>query len=293
MKPSFRKIPENTQSSFKIWHQKQSYFGLDWHYHPELELHYLIQGKGIRFIGDNVSQFDEGELILLGQNLPHFWKSNEEYFQQKNLVCEAIVIHFLPDVFGRDFLLLPETFVINKLYERARKGLLISGEAKKKIILLMQKALTAQNLERCIVLLEIIDILASTSEFNHIASFNAFFQTQGSDTLRLNEIYSYTLNNFNNNISLDEIASIANLSVTSFCRYFKIITKKTYKDFLGEIRISHACRLIMEDKMNLEMICFQCGFNNVSNFYRQFKKIEGLTPLDYKRKFIARKNKSS
>src|SRR5690606_4015620 len=107
-----------------------------------------------------------------------------------------------------------------------------------------------------------------------------------SDTIRLNKVYNYTLTHYKKEISLEEISEISNLSVTSFCRYFKLMTKKTYYDFLIEIRISHACRALIDDKLPTEVICFDCGFNNVSNFYRHFKKVTGLTPLDYKRQYL-------
>ena len=101
-----------------------------------------------------------------------------------------------------------------------------------------------------------------------------------------NKICNYTLSNYKKDITLEEVASLSNLSITSFCRYFKLMTKKTFYDFLIEIRVSHACRLLIENKLPTEMICFDCGFNNVSNFYRHFKKVTGMTPLDYKRKYL-------
>lgn len=280
------KITDHAQRSFIAWHQREAFFGLDWHYHAELELHHVIQGKGIRFIGDNVSQFKEGDLILLGQNLPHFWKSSDEYLAGKNLVSEAIVIQFLPETFGRDFLSLSESFLLPELFDRAKAGLVIAGHTKQKVVALMQKALHSQSLDSLVVLLEMINTIAKSEDVKKIASFNAFSQTYESDTLRLNEIYRYTLNQYNRDLSLEEIAAIANLSVTSFCRYFKAMTKKTFNDFLTEIRISHACRMLIEDKLKVDQICFACGFNNVSNFYRHFKRVQGLTPLQYKRKFV-------
>ncbi|RRN76582.1 AraC family transcriptional regulator, partial [Pseudoxanthomonas sp. SGD-10] len=116
----------------------------------------------------------------------------------------------------------------------------------------------------------------------------AFNQSNEADTIRLNNVFNYTHNNYKKEITLEEISSISNLSVTSFCRYFKMMTKKTYYDFLIEIRVSHACRMLVENKLPTEVICFDCGFNNVSNFYRHFKKVTGMTPLDYKKKYLNR-----
>ncbi|PWJ59891.1 AraC-like DNA-binding protein [Dyadobacter jejuensis] len=283
MKPHFHRVPIKSQNSFSIRHEKDSGFGTVWHYHPELELHYLVKGKGVRFIGDNISNFTDGELILLGQNLPHTWRVEEG---AEKAPVEVIIIHFLPECLGADLLLLPEAYLIPKLYEKAKKGLIIEGETREKVVAQMHKAVTSQNLDRLIALLSILKILAESQETTSITSAHAFYKSNDYETLRLNKIYAYTLANYKQDISLQEVAALVNLGTTSFCRYFKMMTKKTYNDFLVEIRISHACRFLVEDRFPTEVICFECGFNNVSNFYRHFKKVTDMTPLEYKRKFL-------
>src|SRR5690606_13807535 len=154
MKPLFRKVPVKLESSFSIRHDVMPNFGNVWHYHPELELHYTIKGEGVRFIGDNIGNFSEGELILLGENLPHAWRCKEEYYQNNpDLEIEAIVIQFLPDCLGKYLLTLPETYQIPQLYKKAKSGMIINGSAKEKIIDLMHQATTAEHLDRIIILL--------------------------------------------------------------------------------------------------------------------------------------------
>jgi AraC-like DNA-binding protein len=288
MKPHFHKIPSTLQSSFSIRHDIKPDFGNVWHYHPELELHYVIKGEGVRFIGDNISNFTPDEMILLGENLPHTWRCKDEYFQNNpDLHVEAMVIQFLPDCLGKNLLSLPEAYLIPKLFEKAKSGMVISGKAKDKLAELMKSSVEATNLDRIIILLSILKTLAETDEYTTIVNGkNTFYQSNESETLRINKICTYTMTNYKNDITLEEIASLSNLSITSFCRYFKLMTKKTYYDFLIEIRVSHACRFLIESKLPTEMICFDCGFNNVSNFYRHFKKVTGMTPLDYKRKYL-------
>jgi len=285
MKPHFLKVPVQPRNSFSIRHDILPTFRGIWHYHPELELHYVIKGEGVRFIGDNISNFSAGEILLLGEKLPHCWRCKEEYFRQDSgLNVEVIVIHFLPDCLGRYMLNLPEAYMLNKLFDRAKSGIIVNGPAKAHLAKLMHSAVNATNLDRIIVLLSILKVLAENEDFDAITlSHNEFHQSNESDTIRLNKVCSYTLAKYKKEITLQEIASIANLSVTSFCRYFKLMTKKTYSDFLTEIRISHACRFLIEDKMPTEVICFECGFNNISNFYRHFKKVTNMTPLEYKR----------
>ncbi|MCK8494653.1 AraC family transcriptional regulator [Spirosoma sp. RP8] len=287
MKPHFHKVPVNSQASFRISHDVKANFGTIWHYHPELELHYVVRGEGVRFVGDNVSNFSAGEILLLGENLPHTWRCNQEYFQeQSSLQVEAIVVQFRTDCLGRDFLQLDEVYAIRTLFERARQGLLIHGETNQKIAELMRSAVTANPFQRLITLLSILDVIAQADEIETITSAKAFYQSNEMETVRLNNICNYTLANYAQPITLTEIASVANLSVTSFCRYFKLMTHKTYHDFLNEVRISHASRSLIENSMSTEEICFESGFNNLSNFYRNFKRIKGVTPLDYKNRYI-------
>ncbi|MEC3880596.1 AraC family transcriptional regulator [Parapedobacter sp. 10938] len=287
MKPLFHKVPTQIQASFSARHDVQPNFGSLWHYHPELELHHVIRGKGVRLIGDNIGNFSAGEVLLLGGNLPHMWQSNEEYYQNHpTRKVEAIVIQFLPDCMGRDFTNLPEMYLLPKLFENARKGMKFTGRTRARIVELMYKVTQATEMERLIMLLSILKTMAETDEYQSIASAHAFYKSNEMDAVRINKVCTYTLSNYKKEINLEEIAAIANLSVTSFCRYFKLMTKKTFYDFLIEIRISHACRLLVEDILPTEVICFECGFNNVSNFYRHFKKITDMTPLEYKKKYL-------
>lgn len=288
MKPHFHKVPVLMQNSFSIRHDVQPNFGTIWHYHPELELHYIIRGEGIRFIGTNISNFSSDEMILIGQNLPHTWRCSEEYFQDNPYKeVEAMVLHFRQDCLGESLLSLPEAYLLPRLFERAKNGLMIQGRTKEKLAELMYDSLEATNLDRIILLLSILKLLAEAEDVETIAlPHEAAPQSNEFDTGRLDKIYTYTLSHFKKEITLEEIAAIANLSVTSFCRYFKLMTNKTYYNFLTEIRVSHACRLLVDDHLPTEIICYDCGFNNVSNFYRHFKKVIGLTPLEYKRKYI-------
>lgn len=293
MKPRLKKIPVKLESSYNIKHDVMPNFGNVWHYHPELELHYNIRGEGLRFIGDNIDNFSSGEIILLGQNLPHAWRCREEYFQQDpDLNIEAIVIQFLPDYMGKEWINIPEAYMIPKLYETAKSGMLFYGETKQQVAKLMHEAATAEGLERVILLLSILKTLSESDEYKLITSqYHAFNSPNEADTIRLNRVYTHTFSNYKSEIKLQEIAAISNLSVTSFCRYFKMMTRKSYYDFLIEIRVSHACRMLIENLLPTEVICFECGFNNVSNFYRHFKKQKGVTPLEYKRIHLRDKRK--
>lgn len=288
MKPHFHKVPITQENSFSIRHDIAPNFGTLWHYHPELELHYTIKGEGVKFIGDNVSNFSGGDMILLGENLPHTLHCKGEYFRPgSGLKTEALVLHFHPQCLGRDFNNLPEAYLLPRLFEKAKKGLTIRGASKERIASLLYQMMEARNLERLIHLISILNILTDLAELETIAPAYAFHQPSSvKEMARLERVFTYVLSNYRRDIPLEEVASLANMSVTSFCRYFKGMTHKTFSEFLIEIRISHVCRALIEDRLPTEVICFDCGFNNVSNFYRHFKKITGMTPFGYKRKYL-------
>ena len=287
MKPHYHKVPKNLENSFSLRKDVSANFESTWHYHPELELHYTKKGEGLRFIGDNISNFNSDEMLLLGENLPHTWKSHDAYLHpQSKLEVETMVMHFLPDCLGQEFLSLPEAYALTQLFKKAKNGLLIQGDTKRKLLRVLEAAHQAENLNRIALFISILSTLAETSEYEPITSAHAFYQSNQLETDRLNQIYTYTLKNYMNKISLAEIASLSCLSITSFCRYFKLMTNKTYTDFLSEIRISYACKLLIENKeLTIESISTETGFNNASNFFRQFKKTIGLTPKAYRKKY--------
>jgi AraC-like DNA-binding protein len=287
MKPHLHIVPREADCDYLARHHSLPNFGTIWHYHPELELHYIVKGQGVRFIGDNVNNFNEGELLLIGVNLPHMWRCNESYFiRNSELIAEAVVVQFLPNFMGNDFLKKAESESIIKLYNRAKNGLIINGETKEKIISLMYKSVKKDSLSRLILILRMIKILSKSEEMYPICSSHNFYQTNSEEEVRINKVFSYTLENYKKDISLEEIASIASLSSTSFCRYFKEKTNKTFRKFLIEIRINHAKRMLIEEKWKTtDAICFDCGFNNRSNFFHNFKSITTYTPIEYKKKF--------
>lgn len=288
MKPHFHLVPRSTQYPYLSRQHTLPNFGTVWHYHPELELHYIIRGEGVRFVGDNISNFGAGELLLLGENLPHMWRCNRQYFEgNPDITAEAIVVHFLPDFMGADFLTKQEATAIHALYERAQSGLIIYGKTKKEVLELMYESVQQEGMSRLITILNMVHILANSKETTKITSGLTSYHANKDETDRINKIYHYILTNYREEISLEEISSIAHLSVTSFCRYFKMMTKKTFRDFLIEIRISHAKRLLIENNiLTTESICFDCGFNNRSNFFRHFKRITKCTPIEYRQRYL-------
>jgi AraC-like DNA-binding protein len=290
MKPYFHKVPMQSETSFNLRHNIIPNFITSMHYHPEYELHLLMKGEGVRFIGDNISNFSPGEVVLLGENIPHGWHCKEEYFHDNNEAeMETMVIHFSPDFLGSNFLSLREARLLPVLFEKAKGGMLFHNETGKKLSEMMIKLDQSENLERIISFLSILKVLSESADFQPISKMHSFVRSDEFETERLNTVCNYTMANYGKDINLEQIASISNLTVTSFCRYFKLMTKKSYNTYLTEIRISHACHFLIADKLSIDQIADKCGFYNISNFYRQFKKVTGTTPLNYKSVYFVKK----
>jgi len=287
MKPHLLKVSLTPESSFNILQKKGIDFYNQWHFHPEVELIYVHKGRGTRFIGTDVHRFEPDELFLFGSNLPHMWRCDPEYFQKDSKQkAEVTIIYFHHDFLGDRFFNLPELKGIESLLERAKQGIKITGNTKVQIKELLSRLSEARGSERIITLLTILEKMANSKEKQYINSIYHEVKIEKLEADRLNKIFQYISDNFQRKITLSEIASVANLSAKAFCRYFKSKTRKTFYDFLLEVRVAHACDLLLEKDMPVYEVCYDCGFNNLSNFNRYFKKIMDKTPTSYKWEFM-------
>jgi AraC-like DNA-binding protein len=252
------------------------------HYHPEIEILLIEQGTGIRFVGDSAEPFAPGDLVMIGPNVPHEWCSDKNSTTTQS---EAIYILFNPEILGTNFWELPETKIILKIIQQSERGIKLKGKTRDEVALLMKTIDTSYGFSRIKILLNILELIAFTNEYQYLASPNIQNPIDDRDTKRLNDVHKYIIDNIHQEISLDKAASIANLSKPAFCRYFKRRANKTFIQFLNEIRIGQACRLLVNENFSVAEICFSCGFVNISYFIMQFKKITGYTPLGYRKKF--------
>lgn len=253
-----------------------------WHYHPELELVMMVKSTGTRFVGDSILPFSEGELVLIGEDVPHMWQNDKPYFQKESdLTAESITIHFRKDFGGEVLINIPEMIQIKSLFERASQGILfrgaLNGTAKDKMLDIHH----SEGFDRWMGLMQLLHELSEESDFSYLSSKGFQHPKEKNGDNRIDKVYSFTFNNFHRNITLDEVADIANLNPTAFCRFFKKNTKKNYSKFLNEIRIGYACKMLLEENMNISEIGYESGFNNLSNFNRQFKSSMGVSPTEY------------
>ena len=280
MKPIFLKIESN--NTYNIREQLIAHVSSKYYYHPQVELVYFEKSDGMCIIGDKIHIIKEGDIFLLGSNLPHLFKNDEKYLDKK-LKVRIIVLHFLPDFWGKDFLELPDLKSIKTLLKKAERGLLIEGAVKHKVGILMKEMLKGTGTDRIILLLKTLSLIAKSKDNKTVLPIGFQVMPDLENEERINEVYSYTLQNFQRKIHTKEIAAIAHLSEHSFCRYFKNKTGKTFTGFLHEIRIKHACRLLSESRMSISQVINECGFINYANFFRYFKMLTGKTPAEYQK----------
>ena len=286
MQPVFQKIEANINLSYYAKHQTFKYFPNPLQFHPEIELMYIVHGSGTRFIGDSFDRFCSGDLVMIGQNVPHLWYSDERYRQENsNLLTEVIYILFRTEIFGEHFWNLPESKSILKLIQLSQRGIKLTVKCRNEVSSLMKAICSSSGFSWITFILSILEIIASQKDYQVLASQIVQNNINESDSERLNKVYKYIINNSQQQITLDKVASIASLSTSSCCRYFNKRTNKTFIQLLNEIRISHACRLLTEEDFPVARICFTCGYDNVSYFIRQFKEITGFTPLSYRKKY--------
>ncbi len=280
--PSYKKVSSENNQIIETLEVKEPHFYPIWHFHPESEIMLLKKSTGTRYIGDSIENFKEGDVVLLGPNIPHLWRSSKECFVEGAPVsAKATVIYFREERLGHDFYNLPEMAQINKLLSTARRGVKFTGKRSADLEYKIDEIIYKEGMDRVVGLLSLLNYMANQCSYEPITSLGYLPRVDVADLSRFNRISAYLMNNFAQKITLDDIAAEASLSPTAFCRYFKSRTNKTFVGFLNEIRIGNACKLLMEKKKSASEICYESGFNNLTNFNIQFRKIKGLTPLQY------------
>jgi AraC-like DNA-binding protein len=286
MKPQLLKISNPADYSFNLFVQDAPYFSTPWHYHPEYEIVLVLESTGKRFVGSSITDFKEGDLCMIGSYLPHYYRNEEEFYSKDyKFKAKSLVIHFLEDFMGDKFLQLPESQAIKALLERSKRGLSFGEKTVAKVTPKFKNLPHLTGMERLLEMVSILKIL-SESEDKQDLTTNPISLRNEVDSARMNKVFEFVMLKYQEEIQLKDVADLANMSESAFSRYFKKRTRRTFTQFLAEIRIEHACKLLMVDKLSVAEISFESGFNNLSNFNRQFKAIKKITPLTYRTKFL-------
>jgi AraC-like DNA-binding protein/mannose-6-phosphate isomerase-like protein (cupin superfamily) len=280
--PSYRLIAPQANRSFVF---KWEPFGLTtrWHYHPEIELIFFVEGETSAVIGDSFQHFKEGDLVILGANFPHVLQENREYARQHpNHKPFGLIMQFTEEFLGKEFLNKPELLPVKILLQKAGRGLHFRRDAVEKVTATLLQMHQLNESRKLLSLLEILVTLSEDEAFDYLTP-KGYKYDSGQDEERMHNIHQYVYEHFTETITIKKIAFIANMTETSFCRYFKTRTLKHFTQFVNEIRIAYSCRLLNNNNYSVTHACFESGFNNLSYFNRQFKQVMKVSPQHYQK----------
>lgn len=277
MKPEYEVIPSKAEASFStkiIRREKRPLLSQAWHYHKEIEICYTEVSTGKRFVGNQVSNYEEGDLVLFGSNLPHGFTTE--------LKCVQTVIQMNPDFLGSDFFEKPELRAIKLLLQKAKRGITFNQETKEQARIHIKSIMRTSGFKQMLHLLELLDTLAAAKDVKFICSEEYSMDLDTSNLERIKVVYQYILDNYRKDLKVKEMADLLNLTEAAFYKFIKRHTKKTFTQIINEFRINHASKLLISTEKTIAEICFESGFNNISFFNRKFKEYMRKTPKEFR-----------
>ena len=275
------KIPKPENITLYVQHYKGENFYEKLHQHKEIQISLIAEGEGTYIIGDCVGEFKKNDVFVIGEDLPHIFKRDASI----EVETEMVSLFFSKNSYGEGFFNLPEFEHSQDFFNEVGLGLEILSN-KKKLFLLLSQINNISKYDQFISFLEIIKLISEAKK-QSLSSLINLKKYAGNEGKRMSDIFQYTMNNYHNDISLAQVSDIANMTPNAFCRYFKQRTNKTFVNFLIDIRIGNACKLLTKNNdLNITEISYKSGFNNLANFNRKFKSIKGVTPSDYRKKHL-------
>ncbi len=276
------KIPKTEQTSFHTQIDLEAYFYDTLHQHPEIQVTLIEESHGTLIYGDYLGSFQPGDVFVIGPNAPHVFRNDSSYYKSNSQVhAKALTFFFDRDTLGAPFLELPEAKDLVNFIDQSGRGLKLTGEGLEPLRQSIRSLFNQVGLDRIISLIEVLKQLSLSEDFEFLSGHLQTKKMSELEGKRLNDIFNFTMQAYDRPIQLGEVAEVANMTSTAFCRYFKQHTRKTYLDFLNEYRIGQACKLLAEKDKPIAQIAFDCGFNNLSNFNRKFKVVMSMTPREF------------
>ncbi|WP_296385814.1 AraC family transcriptional regulator [Winogradskyella sp.] len=243
------------------------------HQHEEIQLSFIVEGEGTLIVGDTINNYTTGDVLVIGSNLPHVFKSDSESYMQSHM----LTLFFTEQSFGRLFFNLEELNEVQSFFDRSKYGFKLNSNLEELRALFLQLKKTSK-INRFIILLQLLNRMVE-SDYTSLSSFVYDKKYSNIEGDRMRNVFEFTFNYYANDITLNEISKVANMTKTAFCKYFKKRTNKTYIQFLNEFRIEKAVNLLKEKSdYSIAEIAFMSGFRNISNFNRIFKRIKDKTP---------------
>ncbi len=263
------------------------YFINTHHFHRDYEIVLVRESTGKRIVGDHVEAFNEGDLVLVGPDLPHAWFNDKEYYEaRKDLAAKSVVIYLKKTWLEKELLRLPQTGRLKKLFENAYRGIKFTGKSRQQIAQTVSRIYEAEGLQKSIDLLTILYEMSEDKDYQLLATPNYLNNYNEHEVARVNQVYEYVMRNFSTEITLEAAADVANMTANAFSRYFKKQTLKNFSHFVNEIRVGHACRLLQKKDLSIAQVCYESGFQSITNFNKFFKRHTGKSPLEYRKQIL-------
>ena len=278
MRTLIQKIHVEEQYSFACRRYRTPDFETSWHKHEECELILITEGNGTAMIGDFVGEYKTGDIYFIGSDIPHSFRKRHH-----KMIGDAVVAHFKKDVFGESFFLLPEIKNMHSFLHKS-DAIQLSNKLKKEVSALLITMETAKGLERINLLLQSLQKMSTSS--SHSKLTQDFSSPDNNINPAIEKIIEYSFKHYLEPVTLEQVAAVAEMSIPTFCRFFKKNIKKTYFNFLQDLRISHACKLLTNTNKPVMDCCYESGYNSWAHFSKQFKQIKQITPSMYRREFV-------
>jgi AraC-like DNA-binding protein len=277
-------VPTTSREAFRFQVDDADHFYDQLHQHPELQIMLIIKSEGTLVAGDYIGRFEPNDLFIIGSEQPHVFRNDESYYQKKTKgKAKAISLYFHEKYVGELFWNLDEMKAVRDFIKSAGRGFKVTGKAKDELSNFIYQIKDEKGLSKLSSFIQILQLISETKELLPLSVTAHYDDNQINEGKRMNDILHFTFQESHRKIYLHEVAEIAHLSIEAFCRYFKIRTRKTYTTFLNEVRVSNACRLLMNKEVSIQDVCYQAGFSNISNFNRIFKRVTGKAPSNYLR----------
>ncbi|MFW5822013.1 MAG: AraC family transcriptional regulator [Tangfeifania sp.] len=290
MKPIyFKQYSPPPDYSFLVRYAEVPHTYNRFHYHKEFEILYNIENNGTRFVGDSIRRFSNGDLVLVGPHIPHYWHSDDRYFEGiEDLSAKVVLVQFDESFLGKKFTELPEVKNIKSLFSKAAHGIRFRGRDATKIGEKIIQISEEQSWKRLLLMIEMLCMMSEANDYELLSSKGFTEASKYANQEKMSDLFNFMIANFDRDLNLEEAANRANMNVSAFCRYFKKSTSKTFSHALNEIRIGFACKKMISSDRSISEIAFECGFNNISYFNRVFKNIKQVTPQKYREMHVER-----
>lgn len=287
MKPQLIDLDYALNDTYFVKELDVPYFINTHHFHRDYEIVLVRESTGKRIVGDHVEAFNEGDLVLVGPDLPHAWFNDKEYYEaRKDLAAKSVVIYLKKTWLEKELLRLPQTGRLKKLFENAYRGIKFTGKSRQQIAQTVSRIYEAEGLQKSIDLLTILYEMSEDKDYQLLATPNYLNNYNEHEVARVNQVYEYVMRNFSTEITLEAAADVANMTANAFSRYFKKQTLKNFSHFVNEIRVGHACRLLQKKDLSIAQVCYESGFQSITNFNKFFKRHTGKSPLEYRKQIL-------